>query len=161
MNGLAHQVYFLSFIFIRFPSTGRVSSPIQKKVGNITKTAAEIQGTAKAVQIADRSGIRRLLIVTDSLMIYNIRENIAKWKSNNWKRILEWDGYAMVPTTDGEPIQNKEDILSLEQIFDDCRHMDIRFRHIESHSGDEYNALADTLAKKGAQEFAQIHNIRL
>lgn len=93
-------------------------------------------------------------------MIYNIRENIAKWKKNNWQQVYEWDGNSMVPTTDGEPIQNKEDILSLEQILDNHGNMEIRLRHIKGHSGDQYNTLADQLAKKGAKEFARIHNIR-
>lgn len=94
-------------------------------------------------------------------MIYHIRENIAKWKNNNWQKIYEWDGNSTVPMTDGDPIQNKEDILSLEQIIENNRHMDIRFRYIKGHSGDQYNALADQLAKQGARDFARINNILL
>lgn len=153
---ISFKCVFFPLIFIR-----NLSSPIQKRTGNITNSAAEAQGAAKAIQIADRLGVRRLLIITDSLMIHNIRENIVKWKSNNWQRISEWDGNSMVPTTDADPIQNKDDILSLEQIMDNHRYMDIRIRHIKSHSGDQYNALADQLAKQGAKEFARIHNIRL
>lgn len=132
MYGFIKCIFF-HLIFIR-----NLSSPIQKRNGNITSSGAEAQGTAKAIQIAARLGIRRLLIMTDSLMIYNIRENIAKWKNNNWKRVCEWDGNSMVPTTDGEPIQNKEDILSLEQILDNSRNMKIRLFHIKGHFSTRY-----------------------
>lgn len=100
---------YLPLIFIR-----NLSSPIQKRVGNTTNSAAETQGAAKAIQIANRLNIRHLLIITDSLMLVNFHDQIAQWKCNGWKKAYVWDGYNHVPTTDGEPIQNKEDFLSLE-----------------------------------------------
>lgn len=73
-------------------------------------------------------------LYTDSLYIKNgITEWIKKWKVNGWK------------TSAKKPVKNVELWKELDEIS--SQHQ-INWRWVKAHNGDEYNEVADTLARK-------------
>lgn len=110
-----------------------LSSPIKNR-GNITNIAAEAQAAEKAIDIANKKSIKKLIIVTDSEMLVNFEVNRVKWEKEGWK---------------------DKDLEAVDQKIKEYSYMDIKFEHVRGHSGDPYNTEADRLAKNGARLFAQ------
>lgn len=55
------------------------SGPIRNR-GEITNNTAEVQAAVRAIRIAARHNIEKLLILTDSKLVVDFREMYAKWK---------------------------------------------------------------------------------
>lgn len=51
----------------------------------------------------------------------------------------------------GDPLANQRDFMELSDAL--ASDMDIEFRHVYAHQGNEYNEEADYLAKEGAKKY--------
>ena len=110
-----------------------VSQPASKPTNNV----AEIEAVAKAAKQAKANQIQKLHIVSDSKYVYDCLFNWMpkKWKLNGWK------------TSEGQPVKNRSELERLESILSG---LDIKWTHVESHSGNLGNDKADQLAKQAA-----------
>lgn len=89
--------------------------------------AGEILGAELAMRRAVELGFRRL-------SIYHDYQGIASWCLGEWKT-------------------NKEGTRAYKEYFDSIRDvLDIRFVKVKGHSGDQYNDMADQLAKQACFE---------
>lgn len=89
--------------------------------------AGEILGAELAMKRAVELGFRRL-------SIYHDYQGIASWCLGEWKT-------------------NKEGTRAYKEYFDSIRDvLDIRFVKVKGHSGDQYNDMADQLAKQACFE---------
>lgn len=85
--------------------------------------AGEIKGAQAAMQYALDQKI-------PAITIYHDYEGIARWPLGEWKA-------------------NKEGTIAYREFYDMARkQVDIRFVRVAGHSGDEYNDMADELAKE-------------
>lgn len=123
------------------------SGPVK---GRATNNAAEIQAATWAINEAIDLEIDQLRLFTDSEFLVNaINENwMYNWKQNGWYR------------SNGMPLANKRDFIHLDRAMRNSN-MDIDFVHVDGHSGDPYNELADELAKNGAKIYKRIHYNRI
>ncbi|GFN94537.1 ribonuclease h1 [Plakobranchus ocellatus] len=104
--------------------------------GSPSNHRAEIYAAVRAIQIAKKRGVDKLILHTDSQYLIN---GITKWMSG-WKK-REWK------TSAGEPVKNKEDFEALDKETAD---ISIKWVYSKSKSGIEACDEADKLAKKGA-----------
>lgn len=110
-----------------------MSNPIKVRK-EITNTAAEAQAAEKAIDIAGKKSIEKLIIVTDSQMLADFEKNRFKWEQKEWKNA---------------------DLEAVDQKMTEYSDMDIKFKHVRGHDTDQYNKEADRLARAGARLFAQ------
>ncbi|MFD0942929.1 ribonuclease H1 domain-containing protein [Savagea faecisuis] len=90
---------------------------------SMRNVAGEIKGSEKAMAFAIEQGAKALSIHYDY-------EGIAKWCTGEWKA-------------------NKSGTISYKKYYDKIKKdVEIRFVKVKSHSGDEFNDLADKLAKE-------------
>ena len=74
----------------------------------------------------------KVTLFSDSMYSINcITKWAPNWKKKNWKK------------SDGQPVINLEVI---KEILDIIENKDITFKHVKSHSGNQWNELADELA---------------
>lgn len=98
----------------------KVSEPDLVSMRNV---AGEIKGSERAMAFAVEKGAK-------SLTIHHDYEGIAKWCTGEWQ--------AKKPGT-----------ITYKKYFDSIKNdVDIKFVKVKSHSGDEFNDLADKLAKE-------------
>lgn len=72
-------------------------------VGRQTNNMAEIQAVTIAARQAQKAGIKKLKINTDSEFLINCKTKWMKnWKARGWK------------TSNGRPVINKEELLEME-----------------------------------------------
>ena len=93
------------------------------ELAEMRNVAGEIMGAAQAMKIASRLGI-------SELTIYHDYEGIAKWCTGEWKAKKEWTK------------KYRNFYLEMSQT------VHITFRKVKGHSGDQYNDIADKLARK-------------
>ncbi|MBE6014880.1 MAG: reverse transcriptase-like protein [Lachnospiraceae bacterium] len=92
-------------------------------LASMRNVAGEIKGSEAAIRYAADNDIKKITIFHDY-------EGIAKWPTGEWKT-------------------NKEGTASYKAFYDAHKGiLDIRFVKVKGHSGDKYNDLADSLAKK-------------
>ncbi|MBQ2642563.1 MAG: ribonuclease H family protein [Eubacterium sp.] len=96
-----------------------------KEMAEMRNVAGEICGSMAAMQYAVDNGISYLTIVYDYM-------GIAKWCTGEWKT-------------------NKSGTKNYKKFYDQAKKkVNISFEKVKGHSGDEFNDLADSLAKKAA-----------
>lgn len=94
-------------------------------LASMRNVAGEIKGSEIAIRYAIDHGIK-------SIVIYHDYEGIAKWCNGEWKA-------------------NKEGTIAYQNFYKEVsKHINIEFVKVKGHSGDKYNDIADSLAKKGA-----------
>lgn len=89
--------------------------------------AGELSGAMRAMQIAKKKGFRTLILCYDY-------QGIQKWLTGEWKC--------------------KNEMTKLYKQWYDRNiegHLDVRFKWVKGHSGDKYNEIADTLAKRAIE----------
>lgn len=107
--------------------------------GGADNNVAEIHAAKFAIQQASRLYIRKLRVYTDCNNLYDaVNENIAKWKANGWRSLYN-----------GQPLQSRADYEELDRIMRSVS-IDIKFKLLNAHSGNQYHNEADHLARKGA-----------
>lgn len=107
--------------------TGEKTIELSKAFSNpelaeMRNVAGEIMGAAQAMKSAYEMG-------ADSIVIYHDYEGVAKWCTGEWKAKKKW---------------TKKYKAFFDEISND---IDISFKKVEAHSGNEYNDRADRLAK--------------
>jgi len=109
-----------------------VSQPASRATNNV----AEIEAVSKAAEIAKENQVRKLEIISDSKYVYDCFSTwMPKWKQNGWK------------TSNRKPVKNRNELEHMESILSG---LEIKWSHVESHSGNHGNDKADELAKLGA-----------
>ena len=93
------------------------------ELAEMRNVAGEIMGAAQAMKIASKLGIRELVI-------YHDYEGIAKWCTGEWKAKKTWT-------------QKYRDFYK-----ELSKTVHISFVKVKGHSNDQYNDLADELARK-------------
>lgn len=90
---------------------------------SMRNVAGEIKGSEKAMAFAIEQGAK-------TLAIHHDYEGVAKWCTGEWKA-------------------NKPGTIGYKKFYDEIKKdVKIRFVKVKSHSGDEFNDLADRLAKE-------------
>ena len=109
---------------------------ISQSASKPTNNVAEIEAVAKAAEQAKANQIQKLHIVSDSKYVFDCLFNwMPKWKQNGWM------------TSKNKPVKNRLELQHLESILSG---LDIKWSHVESHSGNPGNEKADELAKLAA-----------
>lgn len=81
-----------------------VSRPVS---GRATNNRAEIEAVTEAARQAQKAGIDKLKINTDSeFLIKCANDWMPKWKNNGWK------------TSNGKPVVNKQELVEMEKALD-------------------------------------------
>ena len=94
-----------------------------KELATMRNVAGEIAGSMAAMQYAVKCGIPQLVI-------YHDYEGIAAWCEGRWQA-------------------NKEGTKGYKQYFDSLKGiLSVKFVKVKGHSGDQYNEIADQLAKE-------------
>ena len=114
------------------------SEPVE---GRPTNNVGEIQAAIRAIQDAQKCGIRKLKIFTDSQFVIN---SVCKWMSS-WKR----KGWLLAT---GKPVVNHLDFKRLDELIESGNTL-IQWAYIPAHKGHHGNEEADKLAKIGASLF--------
>lgn len=125
----------------------RSSKKEVKKAGFIaeaTNNQMELTAMIKAMDFLANANVSDfdITLYSDSkYLLSGIEEWIFNWKKNGWK------------TANKKPVLNK----ALWQELDVLRNFlekdnKLFFQHVKAHSGEEYNELVDTLARKCAEE---------
>lgn len=92
-------------------------------VRSMRNVAGEILGAKRAMEYCVANGIK-------SLSIYHDYQGIASWCLGEWKT-------------------NKDGTIAYKQYYDSIKNqLEVRFVKVKGHSGDQYNDLADELAKR-------------
>ncbi|XP_055303994.1 ribonuclease H1-like [Sitodiplosis mosellana] len=109
--------------------------------GGATNNIAEIQGATVAIHQAARLGINKLRVITDSKNVYDaVTKHLPQWKTNGWRSLY-----------DGQPIKNRSDYEALDSAIHSYPRMDVEFKHVAGHSGNQDHNKADRLAAVGAR----------
>lgn len=113
------------------------SEPVK---GRATNNIGEIQAAIKAIQDAQKYGVRRLNIFTDSQFLINsVCKWMSAWKAKGWK------------LSSGKPVVNQVDFKKLDELIESSNLL-IKWSYIAAHRGHAGNEEADRLAKEGAQK---------
>ena len=128
-------------VFFGVGSELNLAEPVK---GRATNNVGEIQASIEAIKIAQRYGVKRLIIFTDSqFLIKSACLWMQNWKSNAWKL-----------ATTGKPVANKEDFAELDKLIE-TGNVIIKWSYIPAHKGYSGNEEADDLAKEGAQKYCK------
>jgi len=115
-----------------------VSQPVN---GRATNNMAEIQAVTVAARQAQKAGIKKLKINTDSkFLISCITQWMPKWKRSGWQ------------TTNGKPVINKEELIEMEKALTPLQ---VSWNHVRGHIGIYGNEMADKLARSGSERYRQ------
>ena len=102
---------------------------------NTTNNKMELMAPIKALKIVDKN--KKIQIFTDSKYVkLGITEWIHKWVKNNWQ------------TSKKEDVKNKDLWIQLHEITSS---LNIEWKWVKAHAGDQLNEEVDFLAKKAAQ----------
>lgn len=122
----------VSFNFIDSNYHGRCRKDSENNI-------AEILAAHYAIEQAKRLNIRKLRIYTDcNHLVDAVSGNIEKWKANGWRSLY-----------DLKPIQNRDDYEKLDSLMRSAQ-IEIKFKLLKAHSGNEHHNAADQLARIGA-----------
>ncbi|XP_032457547.1 ribonuclease H1 isoform X5 [Nasonia vitripennis] len=113
-----------------------VSQPVD---GRATNNIAEIQAVTIAASQAQKAGIKKLKINTDSqFLISCITQWMPKWKKCGWQ------------TSTGKPVINKTELIEMEKAL---APLQVSWNHVRGHVGIHGNEMADRLARSGAERY--------
>lgn len=130
------------FIFFFFSCGTRNTYTSPPVDGPATNNRGEIQGARQAIRGAGRAGVTDLRINTDSDFVKkSIESYIPRWKQNNFIK------------SNGERVVNEQDFRALDREMNNYPNMNVEFRHVPGHSGNQGNECADRLAKEGARQY--------
>lgn len=105
---------------------------------NSTNQKAEVEAVIKACQIAKATGLKTILVVTDSKYVADaVNKWIDRWESNGWL------------DNKNKPVKNEEAFKRLSKAKED---LSLTIAHVRGHQGDKYNELADKMAKEALLE---------
>lgn len=122
--------------------------PCKRKATNVS---AEIHSVYRAIYTAGALGITKLRINTDSKVVIDAATQlIAKWKANNWASLHT-----------GKPIIDRRYYEKLATAIARNPQIQIDFRHVKAHSGNEMHNEADHLAKKGAELHCNFRKLQI
>ena len=95
------------------------------ELATMRNVAGEIKGAEFVIRYCEKHNI-------DSVEIYYDYEGIAAWAEGRWKT-------------------NKDGTKAYKALYDELsKKVSVRFVKVKGHSGDKYNDMADSLAKKAA-----------
>lgn len=135
-NGKKHAIAGLG-VYFGDNHPLNASEPVK---GRATNNVGEIQAAIKAIHDAQKHGVKRLNIFTDSQFLINsVCKWMAAWKAKNWK------------LSSGKPVANEVDFKKLDQLIESGNVL-IKWSYIAAHRGHAGNEEADRLAKEGAQK---------
>lgn len=101
---------------------------------------AEIQAAIVAINQARELSIRKLRVNTDSEVLFlAATEYIKLWKRNNWRSLYDSTRH----------IKDRHSFEALDTAMQ--AQIDIKFKHVQGHSGNVSNNAADRLARAGAE----------
>lgn len=104
--------------------------------GRQTNQRAEIQAACRALELAQKNQIQKLVLYTDSKFTINGVTNwVRGWKVNGWR------------LKSGGPVTNKDDFMKLDHLN---TQLDVVWIHIPGHAGYHGNEEADRLSREGA-----------
>ncbi|XP_014212647.1 ribonuclease H1 isoform X2 [Copidosoma floridanum] len=111
----------------------------QAVTGRPTNNMAEIQAVTIAAQQAQRAGIKKLKINTDSqFLISCITKWMPKWKKTGWQ------------TSSNKPVINKQELIEMEKALAPLK---VSWNHVRGHVGIHGNEMADKLARDGSEHY--------
>jgi ribonuclease HI len=116
-----------------------ISEPLPGDVQ--TNQRAELFAVQRALEIYESAKMNggKLEIRTDSKYSIDCSTTwLDNWKRNGWK------------TSKGEPVQNKDLIMSIDKIRNRIGAQKIIWTHVKAHCGNTGNEHADALAKAGS-----------
>ncbi|EGT54956.1 hypothetical protein CAEBREN_14689 [Caenorhabditis brenneri] len=109
-----------------------------------TNNCFELMAVIEALRNAlRRGGVYHVIIVTDSKYVISaLTEWIHKWKSNNWLNCK------------GKPVMNRELIETIDSMTQNMirRGGSVKYEHVNGHSGNRWNDMADAMAKEAAAQ---------
>ncbi|GAA0469355.1 viroplasmin family protein [Alkalibacillus silvisoli] len=121
-NEVSSEFSYGSVIFYQGEQTHFAEKFSDPDLVSMRNVAGEIKGSERAMAFAVEKGAK-------SLTIHHDYEGISKWCTGEWK--------AKKPGT-----------IAYKQCFDNIKNdVKVKFVKVKSHSGDEFNDLADKLAK--------------
>ena len=118
----------------------KISGGEERTTGN----RMELTAVIKALEYAERIGIKNIFVYSDSLYVVN---GISKrwfdlWESNNW--LLK----------NKKKVKNEDLWKELKRMLD-VKNMNIEMQHIKGHNGNPLNELADSEAVKQTLKIKQ------
>ncbi|CAG0923210.1 unnamed protein product [Notodromas monacha] len=103
-----------------------------------TSNRAELTAVLYAIHVAKEAGLSKLEVRTDSIYTKNcVTVWLPKWKGNNWQ------------TTANKDVLNQNEIRAIDEAFN---YVEVKFKWIQAHSGEEGNEAADRLARLGVDK---------
>jgi ribonuclease HI len=118
------------------------SKVIHQAFGGIeiaTNNQMELMGPIQALKYLHRNDIEKAEIITDSQYVQKgITNWIHGWKRNGWK------------SSSGSAVLNKELWVKLHALG---HGLELDWTWVRGHNGNEFNELADKLAKQGKAKF--------
>lgn len=104
-----------------------------------TNNQMELMGPIQALKYMHRKGIEEATLFTDSQYVQKgITNWIHTWRRNGWI------------SSSGSQVLNKELWIKLYALR---QGLEVNWQWIRGHDGNEYNELADKLAKQGKSQF--------
>ncbi|KAG4072607.1 hypothetical protein HA402_004696 [Bradysia odoriphaga] len=129
-------------------NTCKVYGPCKRRA---TNNVAEIQSAYIAILLARQLGVTKLCVNTDSKNVYDAATYlIDEWKENDWLSLYT-----------SQPIVDRPYYEKLKKSICDNPQMEIKFVHIDGHSGNQYHNAADRLARKGAEQHCNYGKVAL
>ena len=114
---------------------------------NTTNNEMEMLAVLKAIKIGKiltRTNKREVEIFSDSSYVVNtVNEWMKSWASNNW-----------IKKSDKKAPENLEIVKEIYNLMKFEKY--IKVKKVTGHSGDEFNELADLMAKKATKEMEQM-----
>ena len=111
-----------------------VSRPSQRRQ---TNNSAEIEAATVAAQQAQKAGIKKLRIKTDSISLVNsATEWIPRWEAKNWKPY------------ENKPVRNRPEFEEMKTALEP---LNVIWEHVPSHTRIPGNDMADKLAREGIE----------
>ncbi|KAL7305197.1 hypothetical protein TKK_0002586 [Trichogramma kaykai] len=105
---------------------------VQALDGKATNNRAEIKAVTMAAEQAEKAGIKKLRVNTDSQFLIDcITKWMPNWKKNGWV------------TSKNETPKNKTELIEMDEA---CAKLDVKFNHVRGHCGIHGNEMADRLA---------------
>lgn len=109
--------------------------------GRATNNCGEIQAATRAITDAQRNGVEKITINTDSrFLIDSATKWMPGWKQNGWT------------TASGAPVKNQSDFRALDRAQNQGN-VQVQWRHVRAHQGEYGNEMADRFAKEGASKY--------
>jgi len=108
---------------------------------NTTNNRMEMMAALSAMeQLLELSPDAKITLITDSKYLKDgLNLWMKNWKKNGWQTAVK------------KPVKNKDIWIKLD---DAVNNLKITWQWVKGHSGDEYNDLADTLARKAIISYA-------